>query len=80
MEEFNNKIENAIDKEEFRKAFIVYFKIKFIEISIDKNCKELKINKIYALSNYDIISVIDDILPAILGDMTTLPKTKNLLK
>ena len=61
MEEFNNKIENAIDKEEFRKAFIVYFKIKFIEISIDKNFKELKINKLYALFNYDIISIIDDI-------------------
>ena len=74
LDDFNNKIENAINKEEFRKAFIEYFKIKFNEISLDKNFKELKLNKLYELSNYDIISIIDDILPAILGDMTTLPK------
>ena len=76
LDDFNNKIENAINKEEFRKAFIEYFKIKFNEISLDKNFKELKLNKLYELSNYDIISIIDDILPAILGDMTTLPKKK----
>jgi hypothetical protein len=74
LDDFNNKIENAINKEEFRKAFMEYFKIKFNEISLDKNFKELKLNKLYELSNYDIISIIDDILPAILGDMTTLPK------
>jgi hypothetical protein len=76
LDDFNNKIENSINKEEFRKAFIEYFKIKFNEISLDKNFKELKLNKLYELSNYDIISIIDDILPAILGDMTTLPKKR----
>jgi len=73
LEDFNDKIENAINKEDFPKAFIEYFKIKFNDISLDKNFKELKLNKLYELSNYDIITIIDDILPGIIGDMTTLP-------
>jgi hypothetical protein len=35
LEDYNNKIENVINKEEFRKVFIDYFKIKFNQISID---------------------------------------------
>jgi uncharacterized protein YegP (UPF0339 family) len=77
IKDFNNKIDNTIYKEEFRKFFVDYFKIKFNEISLDKNFKELKLNKLYELSNYNIILIIDEMLPAILGDITTLQKTKN---
>ena len=74
MEDFNNKIKSTKNKDKFRKAFIDYFKTKFPHISIDKNFKELKQNKLYQLTNNQIIEIIDDILPATIGDMTLLPK------
>ena len=76
VEDFNNKIENTINKDEFRKSFREYFKKK-IDISLDNNFKELKLNKLYELTNDQIIQIIDEILPATVGDMTTLPETKN---
>ena len=69
MEDFNNKIENTINKDEFRKSFREYFKKK-IDISLDNNFKELKLNKLYELTNDQIIIIIDEILPATVGDMT----------
>ena len=69
VEDFNNKIENAINKDEFRKSFREYFKKK-IDISLDNNFKELKLNKLYELTNDQIIIIIDEILPATVGDMT----------
>jgi hypothetical protein len=80
LEDYNNKIENVINKDEFRKVFIDYFKIKFNEISIDKNFKELKQNKLYELTNNQIIDIVDDILIATIGDMTTLSKKDNIIK
>ena len=77
MEDFNNKIENAKNKEKFCNTFREYFKTKFPQISIDKNIKELKQNKLYELTNDQIIYIIDEILPATVGKMTTLPETKN---
>ena len=74
IEDFENKIKSTKNKDKFRKAFIEYFKTKFPHISIDKNFKELKQNKLYQLTNNEIISIIDDILPATIGDMTLLPK------
>ena len=69
VEDFNNKIENTINKDEFRKSFREYFKKK-IDISLDNNVKELKLNKLYELTNDQIIQIIDEILPATVGDMT----------
>ena len=74
IEDFDNKIKSTKNKDKFRKAFIEYFKTKFPQISIDKNIKELKQNKLYELTNNQIIEIIDDILPATIGDMTLLPK------
>ena len=77
MEDFNNKFENAINKEKFSNTFRDYFVVKFPQISLDKNFKELKQNKLYELTNDQIIDIIDDILLGTVGDMTTLPETKN---
>ena len=68
--DFNNKIENTTNKDEFRKSFREYFKKKIIDISLDNNFKELKLNKLYELTNDQIIQIIDEILPATVGDMT----------
>ena len=70
MGDFNNKIENTTNKDEFRKSFREYFKKKIIDISLDNNFKELKLNKLYELTNDQIIIIIDEILPATVGDMT----------
>ena len=70
VEDFNNKIENTTNKDEFRKSFREYFKKKIIDISLDNNFKELKLNKLYELTNDQIIKIIDEILPATVGDMT----------
>ena len=70
VEDFNNKIENTTNKDEFRKSFREYFKKKIIDISLDNNFKELKLNKLYELTNDQIIIIIDEILPATVGDMT----------
>ena len=77
VEDFNNKIENTINKDEFRKSFREYFKKK-IDISLDNNFKELKLNKLYELTNDQIIQIIDEILPATVGEMTTLPEGNGL--
>ena len=76
IEDFENKIKSTKNKDKFRKTFIDYFKTKFPHISIDKNFKELKQNKLYQLTNNQIIDIIDDILPATVGEMTTLPEIK----
>jgi hypothetical protein len=47
--------------------------VKFKEIKLDKNFKELKKNKLYELSNQEIIDIIDEILPATVVEVT-LPK------
>ena len=57
--DFNNKIENTINKDEFRNVFIDNFKHKFPEISIDKIMKELKQNKLYELTNDQIIQIFE---------------------
>jgi len=79
LEEFNNKINNTTNKDNFYEIFRNYFINKF-KISLDKKSKELKENKLIQLSNYDIISIIDDILPATIGDMTLLSKKDNIIK
>jgi hypothetical protein len=79
LEEFNNKINNTTNKDNFYDIFRNYFINKF-KIGLDKKSKELKENKLIQLSNYDIISIIDDILPATIGDMTTLSKKDNIIK
>jgi hypothetical protein len=46
---------------------------KFKAINLDKNFKELKKNKLYELSNQEIIDIIDEILPATITEVN-LPK------
>ena len=72
IEDFNNKINglNDTNKIKFLNFFHTNFKRKFPDISIDKNFKELKLNKLYELTNNEIIEIIDEILPATVGDMT----------
>jgi len=73
MQDYNNKINNVKNKDTFYSTFREYFKKK-ISVGLDK--KQLKISKFYELSNTQIIEVIDEILPATLGDMSTQPDTK----
>jgi hypothetical protein len=72
IDEFNNKINNTTNKDDFYETFRNYFMDKF-KINLDKNFKELKKNKLYELSNQEIIDIIDEILPATLGEVI-LPK------
>ena len=58
MEDFNNKIENAINKEKFCDSFRNYFVIKFTPISFDKNIKELKQNKLYELKTTKLLILL----------------------
>ena len=72
IKDFNNKLNLATNKKEFYDTFRNYFIDKF-KINLDKNFTELKRNKLYELSNNDIILIIDDILPATVVE-NTLPK------
>ncbi len=75
IDEFNNKINNTTKKEDFYETFRNYFMDKFTAINLDKNFKELKKNKLYELSNQEIIDIIDEILPASITEVN-LPKLK----
>ena len=50
------------------------------KMNLDKNFTELKRNKLYELSNNDIILIIDEILPATVVENTLpkLPKKREL--
>jgi hypothetical protein len=78
IDEFNNKIKNIKKKEDFYDTFRNYFLNKFKEINLDKNFKELKKNKLYELSNQEIIDIVDEILPTTITEVNlpTLPKKK----
>jgi hypothetical protein len=75
MEDYKRKFDSVPDKDKtsFYTTFRDYFKLK---ISVALDAKKLKDTKFYELSNIQIIEVIDDILPATIGDMTTIPETK----
>jgi hypothetical protein len=72
IKDFNNKLILATNKKEFYDTFRNYFMEKF-KMNLDKNFTELKRNKLYELSNNDIIDIIDGILPATVVE-NTLPK------
>ncbi len=72
IKDFNNKLNFATNKKEFYDTFRNYFMDKF-KMNLDKNFTELKRNKLFELSNNDIISIIDEILPATVVE-NTLPK------
>jgi hypothetical protein len=72
IDDFNNKLNLATNKEDFYVTFRNYFMDKF-KTNLDKNFTELKKNKLYELSNNDIIEIIDEILPATVME-NTLPK------
>ena len=72
IKDFNNKLNLVTNKKEFYDTFRNYFMDKF-KMNLDKNFTELKKNKLYELSNNDIIDIIDEILPATVTD-DTLPK------
>ena len=69
MEDYNRKITAVTNQEVFYNTFRDYFKNK-LNISLDK--KKLKIEKFHELSNSQIIEVIDEILPATVGDMVVV--------
>jgi hypothetical protein len=75
MEDYKRKFDIVPDKDKtkFYTTFREYFKLK---ISVALDAKKLKDNKFYELSNNQIIEVIDNILPATVGDMTTILETK----
>ena len=79
IQEFNNKINYTTNTDVFYEIFRNYFINKF-KISLDKKSKELRQTKLKLLSNYEIISIIDDILPGTIGDMTLLTKKDNVIK
>ena len=76
MEDYKRKYASATKKTAFYKTFREYFK-KRTGVGLDiKVLAELKDNKLYELTNNQIIELIDAILVATIGDMTTLPETK----
>jgi hypothetical protein len=81
LDEFNNKINNTKKKEDFYETFRNYFMNKFKMINLDKNFKELKKNKLYELSNQEIIDIIDEIIPATFTEVNLpkLPKKRELV-
>jgi len=80
IDEFNNKIKNTTNIDDFYETFRNYFLEKF-KMTLDKNFKELKKNKLYELSNQEIIGIIDEILPATVIEVTLpkLPKKRELV-
>jgi hypothetical protein len=76
MEDYKRKFAGAADKATFYTTFREYFKSK-TSVALDAKAQvELKDTKFHALSNIQIIELIDEILIATVGDMTTLPETK----
>jgi asparagine N-glycosylation enzyme membrane subunit Stt3 len=76
MEDYKRKYAVAKDKATFYTTFREYFKSK-TAVALDAKAQvELKDTKFYELSNNQIIELIDKILTATVGDMSTLPETK----
>jgi hypothetical protein len=76
MEDYKKKFDSATNKTTFYETFREYFTSK-TGVSLDpKPQAELKSNKFKQLSNNHIIELIDVVLTATVGDMSTLPETK----
>jgi translation elongation factor EF-1beta len=76
MEDYKRKFAGATNKPTFYTTFREYFKSK-TAVALDAKAQvELKDTKFHALSNIQIIELIDEILTATVGDMSTLPETK----
>ena len=76
MNDYKRKYIVATNKPVFYKTFREYFKAK-TNVGLDINVlAELKDNKLHELTNNQIIELIDAILAATVGDMTTLPIIK----
>jgi len=76
MEDYKRKYAGATDKATFYTTFREYFKSKTNVALAEKAQVELKDTKFHALSNIQIIELVDKILTATVGDMSTLPETK----
>jgi hypothetical protein len=75
-DDYKRKYADAKDKATFYETFKVYFTKKTNVALNPKPQAELKGNKFKELSNNHIIELIDKILEATVGEMTTLPETK----
>ena len=76
MDDYKRKFASATNTTTFYNTFREYFKTQ-TDVPLDpKEQAELKDSKFHALTNNQIIELIDEILIATVGDMTTLPETK----